>query len=268
MHFGIAMRSRKEGKQRRCISYLVRDRMAKMKARHLPSLIASSIDAWIVSLERRQCFCFSGDTKYFCVKMLRLLLCEYPDDVMRRPTYYQYGAKIDVYNVTYYEVELLNRINDQHARRSYSSQPLTAIDEIVRVSDFLPFYEYLRQAHKAGSTTAHAPATTVRPRLPHSAQGAQRLLDVMSGMSSILRARPPMPPTAPVPSTVHPNLTNYVREQLVRMTRPPPPLLPSRPAAEPAVPQQPVPTVLANQSIADTNTGKTLSTDQWIEGRH
>ena len=192
--------------------------------------------------------------------MLRSLLRDYPDDVMRRPTYYQYGTKIDVYNVTYYEVELLNRINNHHARRSYSQQPLTAIDEIVRVSDFLPFYEYLRQHVKSGSVALPAPTNILRPKAPQQAQAAQRLLDLIPGMASILRTRPSMPSTAPVSSTVHPGLTNYVREHLARMTRPPLPALPPRPAIEPVVPQQPIPIPSANNSIACTNTGKALAT--------
>ena len=68
--------------------------------------------------------------------MLRKLLPDYPEDVIRRAFHYQYKKSIDLYTVTAYEVELLNRINAQHSRWAYSKQPFTALDEIVRVSDF------------------------------------------------------------------------------------------------------------------------------------
>ncbi|CAF4048121.1 unnamed protein product [Adineta steineri] len=43
---------------------------------------------------------FRGDTKYFCVRMLRKILPEYPEDIIRRAYQYQYRKTIDLYSVT------------------------------------------------------------------------------------------------------------------------------------------------------------------------
>jgi len=109
---------------------------------------------------------FRGDTKYFCVRMLRGLLIDYPEDILRRSVQFQYHKTIDLYHVTSNEIELLNRINFQHARCFYSRQPFTALDEIVRVTDFFPFYEHLRLHFKSGTSALQAIDTVVRQLLP------------------------------------------------------------------------------------------------------
>ena len=88
--------------------------------------------------------------------MLHKLLPEYPEDAVHRSSYYQYRKPIDLYVPTPNEVKLLNIINAHHSHWVYSRQPLTSSDELVRVSDFLPFYEHLRSAH----TSTHIPRTS------------------------------------------------------------------------------------------------------------
>ncbi|CAF1577379.1 unnamed protein product [Adineta ricciae] len=109
---------------------------------------------------------FRGDTKYFCVRMLRKILPEFPEDVLRRSYQYHYRKPIDIYSVTACEVDLLNRINSHHSRWTYSRQPFTALDEIVRVTDFLPFYEHLRGLKS--SSGINQPVQALRQILPQS----------------------------------------------------------------------------------------------------
>ncbi|CAF0857218.1 unnamed protein product [Rotaria sordida] len=111
---------------------------------------------------------FRGTTKYFCVKMLRKLLADYPEDIIRRSAYYQYRKPIALYVATSNELELLNRINSQHSHWTYSRQPFTVADELVRVSDFLPFYEYLRISFKPTSIPSTTSTGSFRPILPQT----------------------------------------------------------------------------------------------------
>ncbi|CAF2999781.1 unnamed protein product [Rotaria sp. Silwood2] len=111
---------------------------------------------------------FRGTTKYFCVKMLRKLLAEYPEDIIRRSGYYQYRKPIPLYAATSNELALLNRINTQHSHWAYSRQPFTIADELVRVSDFLPFYEYLRLSFKPTSISQTTSTNLLRPILPQA----------------------------------------------------------------------------------------------------
>jgi hypothetical protein len=113
---------------------------------------------------------FSGTTKYFCVKMLHKLLPDYPEDVIRRSSYYQYRKPVDSYIPTLNELDLLNRINAHHARWAYSRQSFTATDELVRVSDFLPFYEYLRLVFKTPPIPRSTSSASLRPILPQPQQ--------------------------------------------------------------------------------------------------
>ena len=83
--------------------------------------------------------------------MLRKILPDYPQDLFYRTNQYQYRKTIELYNITTCEIELLNRINSHHARWAYTQQPFTAMDEIVRVSDFLPFYDHLHRIFKKNS---------------------------------------------------------------------------------------------------------------------
>lgn len=76
--------------------------------------------------------------------MLHKLLPEYSEDFISRSSYYHYPKPIEMFDATRNEIELLNRINVQHAHWTYSRQPLTSGNVLVRVSDYLPFYEHLR----------------------------------------------------------------------------------------------------------------------------
>jgi hypothetical protein len=147
--------------------------------------------------------------------MLRKLLPDYPEDVIRRPFQYQYRKLIDVYSVTKYEVELLNRINSHHSRWTYSQQPFTKQDEIIRVSDFLPFYEHLRHASKSASNLS-----TLRQLLPQSQQNVQRTSDLMSNMPTILRTQSTMQQGTSAPTPSYPLSTNFSRENTSVTSRP------------------------------------------------
>jgi hypothetical protein len=157
--------------------------------------------------------------------MLRKLLPDYPDDVIRRSFQYQYKRAIDSYTVTACEVELLNRINSHHSRWTYSRQPFTALDEIVRVSDFLPFYEHLRHGIKAASSLSNVTVHTLRQLLPQAQQIVQRSSDVISTMPSILRGQPPIPQAAFVQAQSYPSSTDFSRENMSSNLRPTAPAL-------------------------------------------
>jgi hypothetical protein len=140
-------------------------------------------------------FVFSGDTKYFCVKMLRKVLPEYPEDVIRCSSQFHYRISIDLYNITLREIELLNRINTHHSRWAYTRQPFTALDEIVRVSDFLPFYHHLRQNVTTGSTVPYATNNTSRSSLPQTAQPHKRSNTSITNPSLLTRGERTVSPT-------------------------------------------------------------------------
>jgi hypothetical protein len=150
--------------------------------------------------------------------MLRKLLPDYPEDVIRRSFHYQYRRPIDVYSVTTYEVELLNRINSHHSRWAYSRQLFTKLDEIVRVSDFLPYYEHLRQGFKSASDLS-----ALRQLLPQPQQTAQRSSDFMSSMPTILRGQSTIPQGTSVQTSSHPPSTDFPRADISSTSRPIPP---------------------------------------------
>jgi len=119
--------------------------------------------------------------------MLNKLLHEYPEDVIRRSSYYQYRKPIDLYLATSNELELLNRINVHHSNWAYSGQPFTITDELVRVSDFLPFYEHLRLLCKP-SPIPRTPSTgSLRPILPQPQKSMQRSPDFVVNMTNTVR---------------------------------------------------------------------------------
>ncbi|CAM2704403.1 unnamed protein product [Rotaria socialis] len=91
---------------------------------------------------------FRGTTKFFCVAMVHNLLAEYPKDIIRRASNYQYQRPIVLYAPTADEIVLLNKINSQHCNWAFSSSPFNFTDELVRVAEFLPFYEYLNVSAK------------------------------------------------------------------------------------------------------------------------
>ena len=84
--------------------------------------------------------------------MLHKLLTGYPEDFIRRSSFYQYRKPIDLYVATSNELALLNRINIHHCHGAYSRGPFTIADELVRVLDFLPFYEHLQLYGKSSPT--------------------------------------------------------------------------------------------------------------------
>ncbi|CAF3215319.1 unnamed protein product, partial [Rotaria socialis] len=106
------------------------------------------------------------------------------------------------------EAELLNRINTHHARWTYARQLFNALDELVRVSDFLPLYEHLRHSYKVGTIISNSTAHTLRQLLPppplqqqqqqqpHST--VQRSSDYMTNMPIILRGQSTIPQDLPI----------------------------------------------------------------------
>ncbi|UJR31309.1 hypothetical protein I4U23_018807 [Adineta vaga] len=144
---------------------------------------------------------FRGTIKYFCIKMLHKLLPDYPEDVIRRSSYYQYRKPIDLYVATPNELKLLNRINAHHAHWAYTRQPFTAADELVRVSDFLPFYEHLRLVHKSTHIPRAPSVGSLRPILPQTQQSTERSLNSVPNMPVPL---PSLTPTQATPTTLRP----------------------------------------------------------------
>ncbi|CAF3530874.1 unnamed protein product [Rotaria sp. Silwood1] len=177
---------------------------------------------------------FRGDTKYFCVRMLRKILPDYPEDIIRRSYQYQYRKAIDLLAVTASEVELLNRINSQHSRWTYSRQPFNALDELVRVSDFLPFYDHLRYNHKSASVISSTAAHALRQLLPQTQQTIQRSSDYMPTMPIIIRGQSTIPQETPIQIQSFRPSTDVSRESISTTSRPIAPTLnvprPSRPS--------------------------------------
>ncbi|CAF0984545.1 unnamed protein product [Adineta steineri] len=163
---------------------------------------------------------FRGDTKYFCVRMLRKILPEYPEDIIRRAYQYQYRKTIDLYSVTACEVELLNRINSQHSRWAFSRQPFTALDEIVRVSDFIPFYEYLRHGTKSTSAVSNVTVHTLRQLLPQPQQTVQRASENVINMPAIIQRQITIPQPIPAQIQSYTPPTNFTRETISSTSRP------------------------------------------------
>ncbi|CAF0984868.1 unnamed protein product [Adineta steineri] len=163
---------------------------------------------------------FRGDTKYFCVRMLRKILPEYPEDIIRRAYQYQYRKTIDLYSVTACEVELLNRINSQHSRWAFSRQPFTALDEIVRVSDFTPFYEYLRHGTKSTSAVSNVTVHTLRQLLPQPQQTVQRASENVINMPAIIQRQLTIPQPIPAQIQSYTPSTNFTRETMSSTSRP------------------------------------------------
>jgi hypothetical protein len=184
--------------------------------------------------------------------MLRKLLPDYPEDVIRRSLQYQYRKPINTYSVTISEIELLNRINGHHSRWTYSRQPFTKIDELVRVSEFLPFYEYLRHGYKSlVSTPPNNSGHTLRQLLPQT-QTQPRSSEFMNGMPSILRGQG---------TIVYPPTTDFSRENMLSTLRP---IVSAPILSRPLRPQKTVPnpyvTLLPPQSIPSNNTPTFINT--------
>ncbi|UJR15425.1 hypothetical protein I4U23_002370 [Adineta vaga] len=164
----------------------------------------------------------SGDTKYFCVRMLRKILPDYPEDIIRRSYQYQYRKTIDLYSVTACEVGLLNRINSHHSRWAFSRHPFTALDEIVRVSDFYPYYEHLRSL-KSPPVISNATIHTLRQLLPQPTpqQNVQRASNPMINRPSIIQRQTTIPQASPIQIQQYPPpSTNFSRETTSTNSRP------------------------------------------------
>ena len=167
-------------------------------------------------------FLLRGETRYFCVRMLRKLLSEYPEDVIHRSPHYRYHYPIDLYSVTSYESDLLNRINSHHSRWAYTRQAFTANDELVRVADFLPFYEHLRHRFNSVSLPSNAPNTASRQPLPQTSQISHRSSSTMSSNStpSTMCAPPAQPAKALLQRHPTPHLSNPLRASYASSIRP------------------------------------------------
>jgi len=156
--------------------------------------------------------------------MLRQLLPDYSEDVLRQTAQYQYRKSIPICNLTKSEIELINRINSHHCRWSYSRQPFTANDELVRVTDFLPFYEHLRHGGvRTISMHANVPVRQIMQQQQQQQQqqqihnkSTQRPNEYLDNhMPSILSAHRPSAPLNLFPSTV-----NLSRETILSTVRP------------------------------------------------
>ncbi|CAF4325461.1 unnamed protein product, partial [Adineta steineri] len=133
---------------------------------------------------------------------------------------YQYRKTIDLYSVTACEVELLNRINSQHSRWAFSRQPFTALDEIVRVSDFIPFYEYLRHGTKSTSAVSNVTVHTLRQLLPQPQQTVQRASENVINMPAIIQRQLTIPQPIPAQIQSYTPSTNFTRETISSTSRP------------------------------------------------
>ncbi|CAF4325605.1 unnamed protein product, partial [Adineta steineri] len=133
---------------------------------------------------------------------------------------YQYRKTIDLYSVTACEVELLNRINSQHSRWAFSRQPFTALDEIVRVSDFIPFYEYLRHGTKSTSAVSNVTVHTLRQLLPQPQQTVQRASENVINMPAIIQRQITIPQPIPAQIQSYTPPTNFTRETISSTSRP------------------------------------------------
>lgn len=100
--------------------------------------------------------------------MLHKLLPGYPEDFIRRSSSYDYRKPIDLYISTSNELALLNKINIHHCHGDYSRSTFTVADQLVRVSDFLPFYEHLRLYDKSPSISRALSIGSLKPVPPSS----------------------------------------------------------------------------------------------------
>ncbi|CAF4807424.1 unnamed protein product, partial [Rotaria sp. Silwood1] len=172
-----------------------------------------------------------GTTKYFCVKMLRKLLAEYPEDILRRSAYYQYRKPIALYVATSHELELLNRINAQHSHWTYARQPFTVADELIRVSDFLPFYEYLRLSFKPTSIPQTTSANSLRPILPQATKQSSSDFSLNTSNSLLGHSTTPLATTS---TQIQPYVVQEIhRENISSISRPLAPPLPPPPVQRP-----------------------------------
>jgi hypothetical protein len=152
--------------------------------------------------------------------MLNKLLHEYPEDVIRRSSYYQYRKPIDLYLATSNELELLNRINVHHSNWTYSGQPFTITDELVRVSDFLPFYEHLRLFCKP-SPIPRTPSTgSLRQILPQPQKSMQRSPDFVVNMANTVRGNSNTPVATTSIQTQPYTASETPREKIPSVPRP------------------------------------------------
>lgn len=126
-------------------------------------LIKTEIAEENVRIVRPAIYCFRNTTKYFCVKMLHKLLPGFPEDFIRRSSSYEYRKPIDLYSATSNELVLLNKINIHHCHGEYCRGTFTGADQLVRVSDFLPFYEHLRLYDKSSSIPRTPLANSLKP---------------------------------------------------------------------------------------------------------
>ena len=109
--------------------------------------------------------------------MLHKLLPGYPEDFIRHSSYYQYRKPIDLYIATSNELLLLNNINVHHCHGNFSRNPMTVIDQLVRVSDFLPFYEHLLSHNKSSSIPRATSIGSLKSALPSSQAPLPKSLD-------------------------------------------------------------------------------------------
>ena len=130
---------------------------------------------------------FSGNKKYFCVKMLVKLLPDDPENIIRRAHFSSYGKKVNLYRATPIEVELLNRINTHHSHWTYSQQPFTGLTDLVSVSEFLPLLDYVRSYSKPQSVPRNTKANVSRPISSQAEEMTPTAADTMSNMISTPR---------------------------------------------------------------------------------
>ena len=114
--------------------------------------------------------------------MLEKVLRDYPHDAIHRPTDFQYRKPIDIQVPTKNEIILLNRINANHSHWTYTRQTFTSADELVRVSDFLPFYEHLL-VHKQMHIPRSPSVGPLRQSLPQPRQSAELSVNQPVNMS-------------------------------------------------------------------------------------
>lgn len=119
--------------------------------------------------------------------MLHKQLPDYPKDVIRYSASFQYRKPIDLFVATPNEIELLNKINAHHCHWTYSREPFINGDELVRVLDFLPFYEHLRLYWKSLPGPQITPTSLSRSNISQAQSSMQRSPDFIVNLSNTNR---------------------------------------------------------------------------------
>lgn len=207
--------------------------------------------------------------------MLYKLLPGYPEDFIRHSSFYEYRKPIDLYMATSNELLLLNKINVHHCHGEYSRSPFTAVDQLVRVSDFLPFYEHLRLYNKSSSIPRAASIGSIKSPLAPAQRFSPKSLDFATPVpvaktiprNSNMPSLTPSLPTKSIPVPELSRANSLPGQQSIAIAPPtvrvpkanPKPLVPGQKVVQhpsSSIHTQQPPTSLFNSARAQENTGR------------